>query len=80
MTRDEAHRLLAEVKENHARLDACVAHRFSALEPGKLGSRYRCDVCGGEVDAHAAHWYRTGRLHGASSALDVVVDLVKEPR
>lgn len=56
-----------QVKRNQATLDACQRHRFvRVVRDGgpRLGDKYRCEVCGGEVDASAAHWYQKGQEHG----------------
>jgi hypothetical protein len=55
--------LWAEVKANQAKLTACRSHAFSAVEPGKVNTKYLCANCGGNVDSHAYHWYRDGREH-----------------
>lgn len=50
-----------QVKENQARLRSCPHHEFSPILPRRLlGQRYRCIECGGEVDAHAYHWFQEG--------------------
>ena len=54
--------IAAEVKANHELLDACLYHEFSPILPRvKLGQRYRCIECGGEVDHHAWYWHERGR-------------------
>jgi len=55
--------IFAEVKANQAKLNACRSHEFSAVEPGKVNTKYLCANCGGTVDSHAYHWYRDGREH-----------------
>lgn len=64
---DDIKGLMAEVKTNFAKLDACPGpHDFEAVDRKPLPNKYRCKVCGGEVDGHAAHWYRKGLEHGGS--------------
>lgn len=57
--------LWAEVKANHAKLEACPRHAFIAMEPEprRLSGKWRCASCGGEVEASAARWYRLGLEH-----------------
>lgn len=53
-----------EARANIERLRACPRHEFSPILPRRvLGQRYRCIECGGDVDAHAYHWYMEGRRH-----------------
>jgi hypothetical protein len=63
----EAQRILADVRANLKRLDSCEGpHRFDPIpeDVGKVfGIRYRCTLCGGEVDNHAKHWYERGLKH-----------------
>ncbi|WP_175712230.1 hypothetical protein [Burkholderia ambifaria] len=66
LSREDMLAMHAQVKANHALLDACSKHAFSPIEPGRLLSRHRCVSCGGEVDAHAAHWYARGLLHAGA--------------
>lgn len=60
--------ILAEVRVNHAKLDACSRHDFVGMPDGAircnngiLYRKYRCTRCDGRVDSHAADWYRLGR-------------------
>lgn len=60
--RDTAMDIFAQVKANSAKLNACPRHDFSPIPPlRQLRQRYRCEHCGGEVDAHAYHWHEQGR-------------------
>jgi hypothetical protein len=55
-----------EAVENFNRLQGCPGprHLFLDTTPGKmLGKRYRCQVCAGEVNHHAYHWYLLGLEH-----------------
>jgi len=70
MTRHfEPHIILAEVKENQLKLEACKHHDFQPITPGLFGTRYKCYACGGEVDGLSARWYAIGLLHGATDEL-----------
>lgn len=64
--------ILAEVRANMAKLDACPRHVFvgvfeSAIKckDGLAFQRYLCTRCGGSVDSSAARWYRLGLEHGS---------------
>lgn len=60
----ETDSILAEVKANSAKLNACAYHVFSEKsgQEGKVfGKRYVCTACGGEVDHHARYWHEKGR-------------------
>ena len=53
-----------KVKANGKTLDACAGpHDFQPIGPVKLGMRYRCAKCGGEVEAQAQRWYALGLKH-----------------
>ena len=54
-----------KVKANGKALDACAGpHNFVAIDPEKkLGVRYRCARCAGEVEASQARWYALGLKH-----------------
>lgn len=55
--------ILARVKANIALLRGCTKpHEFEAIEPAKIGSKFRCRKCGGELDCVHAHWYNQGLL------------------
>jgi hypothetical protein len=44
----------------------CAEHEFEAVDPQKkLGGKWRCKHCSGEVDAVAKYWYNLGLKHGA---------------
>lgn len=54
--------MLAQVQANRAKLNACQTHAFAPIPPFRaLGQRYRCESCGGEIDAHAYYWFMEGR-------------------
>lgn len=51
-----------QVKANHARLNGCARHEFALIPGGApLRQKYRCTLCGGEVDHHAWYWHEQGR-------------------
>lgn len=69
--------IIAEIKANSAKLDACILHDFSICldrvtkkpidnpEPKQMfGAKWRCKNCGGDVDAMAKRWYNLGLQHG----------------
>jgi hypothetical protein len=65
LSRDEMKGILADVRANHKTLDECPGpHEFSAIEPGKFGSKHRCAKCGGTIGAVETGWYRRGLEHG----------------
>lgn len=59
-------KIFEQVKENHLKLESCSNHNFSIdLEPDKrLGKRWQCSNCMGEVTSSEKHWYETGLKHG----------------
>lgn len=60
---EQARALLAEVRANRLRLEACRVHHFKPVageEQRILTRRYRCSQCEGTVSAEAAHWYDRG--------------------
>jgi hypothetical protein len=67
LTAEEFKKIAAEVKANHAKLDACPGpHLFVLITPGALiNNRYRCQTCRGEVDHQRYHWYMQGLTHGS---------------
>lgn len=67
MTTTEAKQLLADVRANVARLNACPRHDFQPTGPTRpLMQRYACTACGGQIDSLAFHWYTRGLAHGAT--------------
>ncbi len=56
--------LLRKIRENHETLDNCKGHDFSIdLNPESRFStikKWKCSVCGGEVDFQAKYWYEEG--------------------
>lgn len=62
LTRKTMTKIAEEVRANHARLEACPYHEFAPILPlVRMGQRYLCIECGGEVDALAYHWHQQGR-------------------
>ena len=57
--------IMSQVKENLDRLDKCEYHDFSIdMTPNwKIGKRWRCRFCGGEVENIQKHYYDKGREH-----------------
>jgi hypothetical protein len=66
MKPEDSQRIWDEVKANYAKLQACVGpHGFEDIDPGKtFGKRYRCRLCGGELDGAKVSWYQLGLEHG----------------
>jgi hypothetical protein len=66
MSPEEARAIWNAAKANGARLDACPGpHVFLDLTPEKrVGKKWRCSGCGGEVDGVARAWYQAGLAHG----------------
>lgn len=56
-----------QVKKNHAALNGCAGHAFTAINPGGFMTKFRCANCNGEVDHHAHHWYVQGRKHAGAA-------------
>lgn len=65
LPRSELLGIWAEVKANHARLDACPRHNFVQDKSGQMGSRWTCAACGGWVSASDALWYQRGLEHAS---------------
>lgn len=68
LPRDEIVAIAEQVKANSQRLRACPWHEFERIprpddngQQARLGDRYRCRHCQGEVDASAYHWHQQGR-------------------
>lgn len=70
LTRDDANRIWAEVKENHRKLDSCPGpHDLYPDEPHGPGSGgrlpdMRCRKCGGKLRRMEAIYYLKGVEHG----------------
>ncbi len=57
--------IFADVKANKAALDGCAGpHAFVTTQAGKIGVKWRCGKCGGEVNAIDRYWYERGLAHG----------------
>ena len=63
--REQAERIMAEVKENIRKLESCKFHDFSIdLNPDKvMFKKWQCSRCGGEVDCTKKQWYELGTAH-----------------
>ena len=65
LKRDTMLDLLAEVRANQSRLDACTSHDFVDVgTPAFSARRFMCRHCGGWTDSHAFYWYQKGLEHG----------------
>ena len=67
LTPDTVKSLWAEVKANHAKLEACPLHDFEPATPGTR--KRRCRNCGGEVGTIEVSWYEAGLRAGADGRL-----------
>lgn len=72
LTKADHQRIWEEVKANHAKLDGCPGpHDFQPCESIRgtaVPRRYRCAICGGEVDTINRRWYQRGLDHARKSA------------
>lgn len=59
-----------QVKENHQKLESCRLHDFSIdLDTEKkVGKRWQCANCHGEVNTTDKSWYETGLKHSKGTA------------
>ena len=67
--------LFKKVRENHDTLAKCKEHNFVELEEGeietsgipykpkKMGKRYKCLNCSGQLGSINVSWYNLGRKH-----------------
>lgn len=71
--------IMSEVVENMRKLDSCSKHNFTIdLHPDrKIGKRWSCENCGGEVDHSAVIWYEKGLEHGSNSFTDEQLQIIK---
>jgi hypothetical protein len=54
-----------QVKENSRKLNNCKLHNFQDITPDrKIGKRYKCKNCNGELDGINVHYYERGLEHG----------------
>lgn len=75
MNKIDAKAILAEVRENHAKLRACKKHRFPAIGDNyRLGQRMRCLACGGDMSLTDAVMYLRGYIAAGGNAQDVFPD------
>lgn len=67
MSKVDAKAIIASVQANTKALKECAGpHNFVQLFPNQpLRSRFRCSLCGGEVNVSAYLWYKNGLEHGA---------------
>ena len=71
VSREEVLDLWRQVKENHDRLASCQRHRFEPPAELKLGARYHCTVCGGEMRLDAISAYIGGYVSNGGNADDI---------
>lgn len=64
-------RLWEEVKENSHRLEGCKRHRFEGGALEKLGQRYRCLDCKGQMGLTDIGSYISGYEAGGGDCNDV---------
>lgn len=74
--REQAERIMSEVRENHRKLESCKLHDFSLHDfsidlmperPISMGNKWQCSKCGGKVDHDRKRWYELGLTHMALS-------------
>lgn len=63
MTTEQIKQIMKSVKENHAKMEACLCHDFSidVTPERRLGKKWQCTKCSGIIDIHAKIWYERGR-------------------
>lgn len=67
LTKADMKTLWAEVQANGRALEACAQHSFAPVLPLQtMRQKYRCEHCGGTIDAIAHSWYQKGRAHACS--------------
>ena len=68
MTPDEVKKIWEDVKKNQAKLRGCPGpHDFEDMNPNEaIRKKYRCRLCGGEIDGSKYYWYAMGLEHGRS--------------
>lgn len=67
----KANEMWSRVQENRKRMDACVGpHDFSIdlLPERTFGKRWRCTLCGAEIDGVDKSYYERGVAHGRAAA------------
>lgn len=75
MTREEAQKLWAQVKENALALERCKAHKFEGFAENwwrMPNMRLRCVNCGGEMCANDALHYVRGYQAAGGNGDDVI--------
>lgn len=77
MNRTEALTLWEKVKANNRALDACSRHRFAGGAITKLGDKYKCLACGGEMRLTDIGPYIQGYEAAGGSADDIWQDYRK---
>ena len=53
-----------QVKENKNKLNSCNYHQFDDITPNlKMGKKYKCKNCGGELNSINVSYYNLGLKH-----------------
>lgn len=68
---DEGRTLIAEIRENHRRLDSCPRHTFNPPEELRLRTKLTCVHCLGEMGLHDAGLYVKGYRAAGGNVEDV---------
>lgn len=76
--RIDPHSLLAEIRANHAKLDACDVHRF-APDSYKFGQKMTCLKCAGTMQATDVGHYIKG-YEAAGGSCDDIWPGYRKPR
>ena len=67
----DLHAIMREVRENNRKLDGCTQHRFDGGGVDRMGTKHRCNVCGGQMDLPAIGTYIRGFEAAGGKADDV---------
>lgn len=64
--------IMAEIRANHARLDACPRHRFWPTPKGvTLFEKHKCVACQGTIDLSQVGAYVSGYVAHGGDANDI---------
>ncbi len=66
INKEHLREIFEEVKENNRKLFNCTGpHKFVVMGTEEIiNKKYRCELCGGTIDAGRKHWYDQGLKHG----------------
>jgi hypothetical protein len=65
--------IIADVRANLAKLDACPRHEFRRKgDSGRVMFRSICAKCGGELDGIQAKYYEVGIGHGRKESVETI--------